>query len=139
VANQDVRTLVRDMYSAYEARDFSRVGDLIHDDVDWIIYGPKEVFPFVGPRQGKAAVLAALKDIATDYELNRYTPEITLVDGDRAAVMSDVSFTQKSSGRKLRFRLVNFLRFKDGRIVEFREFANTFDLVAQALGRELQV
>ena len=41
--------------------------------------------------------------------------------------------------RLLRFRLANFVRFRNGRVVEFREFANTFDLVAQALGRELQI
>ena len=28
---------------------------------------------------------------------------------------------------------------RDGRIVEFREFANTFDLVEQALGRFIEV
>ncbi len=78
-------------------------------------------------------------EIAEHYELKTYKPEAVIVDGDRAAVMSDVSFVQRASGRTLRFRLANFLRFKDGRIVEFREFANTFDVVEQALGRWLQV
>ena len=59
------------------------------------------------------------------------------MDGDRAAVMSDVNFGQRATERTLRFRLANFLRFQDGRIIEFREFTNTFDVVEQALGREL--
>ena len=36
--------------------------------------------------------------------------------------------------RMLRLRLVNFLRFQDGQVIEFREFSDTFDAVEQALG-----
>jgi ketosteroid isomerase-like protein len=35
--------------------------------------------------------------------------------------------------------LVNFLRVEDGKIVEFREFSDTFDAVEQAVGTPLVV
>jgi ketosteroid isomerase-like protein len=98
-----------------------------------------EVFPFAGARQGRKAVLEALGGIAEHYTLERYKREIVIADGDSAAVMSDVSFKQRATGRTLRFRVANFLRFRDGKLIEFREFANTFDVVEQALGRWLQV
>jgi ketosteroid isomerase-like protein len=53
--------------------------------------------------------------------------------------MSDISFTQRSTNRTLRFRVANFLRIQDGKVVEFREFSNTFDVAEQVLGRELQL
>ena len=53
--------------------------------------------------------------------------------------MSDVAFTQRSTGRTVTMQLANFLRFRDGRLIEFREFANTFDLVEQALGQLIDV
>ncbi len=137
MAESDTRAVVRELYDAYERRDFVRVAALIHDDIDWIIYGPVAVFPFAGSRKGRAAVLEALAGIAEHYVLESYKREIAVVDGDRAAVMLDVSFTQRATGRTLRFRLANFLRFADGRVIEFREFANTFDVVEQALGREI--
>ena len=137
MAESDTRAVVRELYDAYERRDFTRVAALIHNDIDWIIYGPVAVFPFAGSRKGRAAVLEALAGIAEHYVLESYKREIAVVDGDRAAVMSDVSFTQRATGRTLRFRLANFLRFADGRVIEFREFANTFDVVEQALGREI--
>jgi len=84
-------------------------------------------------------VLAALAAVAKDYVLERYEPRIIVVDGDRAAVMSDVAFQQRSTGRTVSTQLANFLRFRDGKLVEFREFANTFDLVEQALGRFIDV
>jgi ketosteroid isomerase-like protein len=104
-----------------------------------VIYGPVGVFPFAVPRRGRAAVLQAMAGIAEVYSLESYKPEIMMVDGERAAVMSDVSFRQRATNRVLRFRLANFLRFQDGKVIEFREFANTFDVVEQALGRELEM
>lgn len=133
------RTTVQDLYDAYARRDFARVASLIHDDIDWVIYAPVSVFVFAGPRRGRAAVLQAMGGIAEQYAIESYVPEIVLVDGDRAAVMSDASFKQRSTGRVLRFRIANFLRFADGKLIEFREFMNSFDAVEQALGRELDL
>jgi ketosteroid isomerase-like protein len=133
------RDLVTDLYAAYARGDAERIAELIDDDIDWIIHGPMQIFPFAGHRRGKMAVLEALGALAKDYMLERYEPRSMLVDGDRAAVMSDVAFKQRATGRTLRFHIANFLRFRDGRVVEFREFANTFDVVEQALGRMLPV
>ena len=131
--------LVRDLYDAYARGDSERVGAMIDDDIDWIIHGPVQVFPFIGPRHGKSEVLATLAGIAKDYALKRYEPEIVIVEEDRAAVMSNVAFVQRATNRMLSFRLVNLLRFRDGRVIEFREFSDTFDVVEQALGRWLVV
>lgn len=133
------RATVEALYKAYAARDLGRVAGLIHDDIEWIIYGPVQVFPFQGPRRGKAQVLDVLGAIAKDYELERYVPEIIIVDGDRAAVMSDAAFKQRTTNRTISVRLANFLRVQDGRVIEFREFTDTFDAVEQALGKWLDV
>ena len=133
------RETVRELYDAYARRDFERVAAFIHEDIDWVIYAPLSVFPFAGPRHGRVAVLQALAGIAAGYVLENYQAEIIIVEDDRAALVSDVSFTQRATGRLLRFRVANFLRFQDGRLIEFREFSNSFDVVEQALGRELQL
>src|SRR5258708_16217002 len=137
MTEQSTRAVVTDLYAAYERRDFDRVAELIDDDIEWIIYGPMQVFPFAGYRRGKIAVLEALGGIAKDYMLKSYVPQVIIVDGDQAAVMSDVAFMQRATERTLHFHLANFLRIENGRLVEFREFANTFDLVGQALGHML--
>jgi ketosteroid isomerase-like protein len=139
MTEESTRAAVTELYAAYARRDFDRVASLIDDDVDWIIYGPMQVFPFAGHRRGKVAVLEALGGIAKDYMLESYVPKVMIVDGDWAAVMSDVAFRQRATDRTLRFHIANVLRFRDGRLVEFREFANTFDLVQQAIGRMLPV
>ena len=130
---------MRDVYSAYAKGDVARVALFIHEDIDWIIYGPVTVFPFAGVRRGRAAVLAAMGEIAESYQLESHKIEQTIIDGDRAAILANVGFKQRATGRSLRFRVANFLRFDDGRLIEFREFADSFDLVEQALGHTVDV
>ncbi len=136
---EDTRKIVTDLYRYYAAGDGEKFAALLHDDIDWVIYAPIEVFPFAGQRNGRAAVVEALGEIARTYVLQRYEPQSILADGERAAVLSDVNFKQIATGRTLRFYIADFLRLRDGAVVEFREFANTFDVVEQALGRWLQV
>ena len=108
MTEETTRAAVTDLYSAYAGGDGERMAALIADDVDFIIYGPVQVFPFAGHHQGKGAALEALGRIAEDYLLESYVPQVTVIDGDRAAVMSDVAFRQRSSGRTLRFHIADF-------------------------------
>jgi ketosteroid isomerase-like protein len=135
VATDDTRTAVSGLYDAYVRRDFERVESYIHDDINWVIYAPRKLFGFTGPKHGKQAVLDALGAIAKEYAIESYAPKIILADGDRAAVVSDVTFAQRSSGRILNFRIADVMRLRDGRIVEFEEFIDTIDVAEQALGR----
>ena len=130
---------MRELYDAYERGDDARLRAMIHEDIDWVIHGPVQVFPFTGPRRGRDQVLEALAAIAEQYELERHEPELIIVDGDRAAVMSNVAFRQRATDRTLSFRVVNLLKFANGQLIEFREFSDTFDVVEQALGRWLSV
>lgn len=133
------RATVEDVYDAYGRRDMERVAALLHDDIDWVIYGPIEVFPFVGMRRRRKAVLEAIVTLFELFSLESHQREIMIVEDDRAAIMSDVGFKQRATGRTLRFRVANFMRFQDGRLIEFREFADSFDLVEQAIGHAVEL
>jgi ketosteroid isomerase-like protein len=136
---RQTRATLKDLYGAYREGNAERVAALIDEDIDWCIYGPARVFPFEGPRRGKAQVIDVLAAIGAQYELKRHDQEIMVVEGERAAVLSQAAFVQRATGRTLSMRLINFVRVRDGRIVEFREFSDTFDVVEQAAGTWLQV
>jgi ketosteroid isomerase-like protein len=133
------RALGRQLYDFYARKDADAIQSLIHDDIDWTMYGPEKIFPFQGHRSGKTAVLQVLQMIGEEYELQRYEPEFVIADGDRVAAISNVAFRRKSSGRVLSFKVANFMRVQDGRIIEFREFSDTFNVAEQALGHFIEV
>jgi ketosteroid isomerase-like protein len=139
VMSMDTRAIVEQLHEAYRNGDGERVAALVHDDIDWCIHGPARIFPFEGPRRGKAQVMEVLTAIGSQYELKRYEPEIVIVEGDRAATLVNTSFEQRATGRLLSLRLVNFLRIQDGQVIEFKEFSDTFDVVEQAMGSWLEV
>ena len=45
----------RALHRAINDRHFEDIEALIDEDVDWAVYGPIDMFPFLGARQGKAA------------------------------------------------------------------------------------
>ncbi len=139
MSESETRAAISSLFDIIQQRDFTRFATLIHDDVDWIIHGPIEVFPFAGLRRGRPAVLQALAAMAQVYALESYESDFFIVEDDRAAIMADLALRQLATDRILRFRVANFARIQDGRIIEFREFADSFDQVEQALGRLVEL
>lgn len=134
MSETETRATVNELYDAYRRHDAKRIAEMVHENIDWVIYGPIEVFPFAGLRRGRAAVLQALTAIDSAYSLEKHAIEVMVIDGDRAAVMADISFKQRATGRTLRFRVANFLRIENRQLIEFREFSDSFDQVEQAIG-----
>jgi ketosteroid isomerase-like protein len=137
MAEADIQATMDELYAAYVQGDFDRLSSLMDESIEWMIYAPVTVFPFAGPRRGRAAAVQTMREIAQAYAIESYQREIVTVKEERVAVVADVRMRQRATQRMLRFRVANFMRFEDGRLVEFREFINSFDLAEQALGREL--
>jgi hypothetical protein len=74
-------------------------------------------------------VLAAMGGIAVAFALESYNPEVMVVDGARAALMSGVSYRQRATDRVLRLRIASFFLRWHGRLIEYREFTDSFDAV----------
>ncbi len=135
----DIQQSLNALYAAYAQGDFDRMASLMDDSVEWMIYAPVTIFPFAGPRRGRAAAVQTMREISEAFVIESYERKLVTVEGDRVAVVADVRMRQRATQRILRFRVANFMRFKDGRLAEFREFSNSFDLAEQVLGRELAV
>ncbi len=129
------RAAVRDILDAFARGDNERVAQGYADDIDWMFYAPVSVFPFTGSRRGKVAVFQALAELYKAYRIERYVVEAVIADVDRAAALADITLVQKSTGRTVRSRVASFYRFRDGLVIEYRGFIDSFDAVEQALGR----
>jgi ketosteroid isomerase-like protein len=137
--SENIRPIVEAFYRASSTRDIERVASIIADDVNWLVQGPVDVFPFLGQRHGKAAVLEGYSEIARKLEITGYEVEALLVDGDRAAALIRVSATVVMTGKVISIRTSQFSRFRGGRLVEMHAVLDTFDMVEQTIGRPLDV
>ena len=133
------RAALEALLAAFAAGDNDRLAALYDDDVDWLFHCPASVFPFAGRRRGKAEVFQGFALFYRDYKLVGYDVLVKLVDGDQAAIMSDVHSIQRATGRTMRSHIAGFHRFRDGKLIEYRGFTDSFDAAEQILGRGLQV
>ncbi len=137
MADVDIRALAEIFYRASTERDVERALSVIADDVDWLVQGPVDVFPFLGQRYGKEAVRDGYREIARKLEITSYEVEALLVDGDRSAALIRIGSIVRATGRAMSVRTSQFARFRTSRIVEMRGVLDTYDMVEQTLGRSL--
>jgi ketosteroid isomerase-like protein len=129
----------RAFHRAINERQHEDLAALIDDDVDWAIYGPIDMFPFLGARRGKEAVLDVIRQIADNIRVHRFDRESIMLGVDSAASMLRYSLTMLDSGKPISLRLAHFAQFKAGRLVSIKVLVDTFDLVEQALGRPIHL
>jgi ketosteroid isomerase-like protein len=129
----------RALHSAINERQPEDLETQIDDDVDWVIYGPVDMFPFLGARRGKAAVLEVCRQISENVRVHRFDRESIMLGEDSAASMMRYSLTALDSNKPISLRLAHFAQFRAGRLLNIRVLLDTYDLVEQALGRPIHL
>jgi ketosteroid isomerase-like protein len=129
----------RALHRAINERQFEDIEGLIDEDVDWALYGPIDMFPFLGARSGKSAVLEVIRQIADNFRVRRFDRESIMLGVDSAASMLRYSLTALDSDKPISLRVAQFAQFRAGRLTNMRVLIDTFDLVEQALGRAIHL
>lgn len=129
----------RALHRAINERQPEELESLIDDDVEWAIYGPIDMFPFLGARRGKPAVMEVCKQIADNVRVRRFDRESVMLGEESASSLMKYSLTTLDSSKPISVRLAHFAQFKSGRLSNLRVLLDTFDLVEQALGRPIHL
>jgi len=129
----------RALHRAINDRQFEDLEGVIDEDIDWAIYGPIDMFPFLGARHGKEAVIEVIKQIAENVSVHRFERESVMLGVDSASSMLRYSLTALDSNKPISLRVAHFAQFKAGRLRSIRVLLDTFDLVEQMLGREIHL
>jgi len=131
------RSVVEAFYKVYAARDVDGIAELLDDDAQWDISGPVDLLPFCGAHRGKAEVIDLIgRQIPMVLRTFSFVPEAILVQGDRAAMLSRQSSRRTKDGRTMN-RVANFMRFRDGKLMENLSLIDSFDVVEHVLGHPL--
>ena len=60
-----------------------------------------------------------------------------LIDGDRAAVFGQADGEPRRIGRMISYRIAQFVRFENDKVVEYMSLIDSFDAVEQVLGQQI--
>ena len=129
----------RALHRAINDRQLEDIDTLIDEDVDWAIYGPIDMFPFLGARRGKAAVMDVIRQIADNFRVHRFDRETVMLGVDSASSMLRYSLTSLETNKPISLRIAHFAQFRQGRLRSIRVLLDTFDLVEQALGQSIHL
>lgn len=135
--NQALRERLHTLYAALKLGQFDFVLNACDDDIEFISYSPVEIFPFLGHRRGKAAVAEALRGGQQEFELLTYEPIAMVLEAEQAAVQIFARAVNRLTGRPGQALVAHFLRFRDGKIVEMRQFMDSYRAAEQMLGCRL--
>ena len=129
----------RALHRAINERQFEDLDTLIDEDVDWSIYGPIDMFPFLGARRGKAAVIQVVRQISENVRVHRFDRETVMLGVDSASSMLRYSLTSLESNKPIVLRVAHFAQFRNGRLRHIRVLLDSFDLIEQTLGHHIHL
>ena len=134
-----MRGVVHAFCDALAARAPELFSTVLDNDIEWTVFGPIDLFPFLGQRRGKAAVMTAFGDLSANLSLVRCEKETMLTDGDRAAGLVRLNAVDTRTGRSLSLRLAMFAEFRGDKLISMKALFDSFDAVEQALGHSIDL
>jgi ketosteroid isomerase-like protein len=133
------REQVAAFFEAFNARRSTKIEPFLDDDVVWTITGPINLLSFCGQRRGKAQVMELVDHLVPNViDVTSFVQDVLLVDADWAAALSRVTGIKRGTGRTISYRLAQFIRFRDGKAIEYRSLIDSFDAAEQVLGRRIE-
>jgi ketosteroid isomerase-like protein len=137
-------TLTHDYVQSFRrarlSREAEQIEPFLDDDVDWLLTGPVELLNFCGQRRGKADVLDCLVRVQPSVmKVLKVDVAALLIDRDRAASFSRLNGIQLSTGRTISYNQAQFLKFRDGKIIEYRGIIDSFNAAEQMIGHPIEL
>lgn len=120
-----IRKLIEQAYAARGDGDIKGVMAGYHADGVFELAGDKNALPLAGVVKGHADVHQAMAGFIAAFEFIKRDIVSMLIDGDRAAVHSRLEIRLIPKDVTVTTELVDMFRFRDGKIVELVEFADT--------------
>lgn len=107
--------------------------DLMADDVEVFSLGAGAPgIEFTRGGRGRAVAERYLSDLRENWEMVEYEIDEYVAEGDRIVSIGRCAFRNRHTRKVARTPKVDVYRFRDGRVVEFREYYDTAGLLEAA-------
>jgi hypothetical protein len=135
--NEEIRDRLLEVYEAFYSGRIDEALSHYADDVNYVCYAPVSLFPELGFRHGKDQLAETMRALHRRFQQMKYTVPRLLTGENEAAAILDVRMQITGTGRLMQLYVANFVRFKHGRIVDHRTFLDSFDVLEQLSGEEI--
>jgi ketosteroid isomerase-like protein len=125
--------IIRNLYERYTIGDGPEcVLDSLADDVQWRSAGPPNLLAFARSRQGRDEVRAYFEALHEDWQMISYKVNELIGQRDRVVALADICFCHRKTGKLVATAKADVFRLRDGKIVDFCEFFDTWAAVEAA-------
>jgi ketosteroid isomerase-like protein len=121
---EDNKKVASELFSRFSASDIDGVMGLLTDDVTWRVPGKPELSPAAGIYDKNRLRRLFNRMLAQLDDGLKMTVTGSVAEGDRVAVEVESSGDLRN-GRRYRQEYHFFMRFRDGKIAEVREYLDT--------------
>jgi ketosteroid isomerase-like protein len=123
---QENKKMVQDTYAAFGRGDIAAVLASLSDDVDWqAIAGAGPHVPTSGPRRGRAQVQTFFAQLGDSVDFKKFEPREFVAEGDKVVTLGYYEAVAKKTGRSFKSEWVMVFTFANGKVVKFREYADS--------------
>jgi len=120
--------VIQTAYGEFGKGNIDALLALMSDDVDWHTFGPQEL-PMTGLRKGKPEVGRFFKQVGEAWNFERFEPQRFIAQDDTVVALGIYTGTAKPTGRKFSSEFSHVFNVRNGKIVKFREYTDTANLI----------
>ena len=124
--SDQIKETIRATYRARVQGDLDGTMAPFADDVAFTFNGKGTGLPIMAQAvQGKAAVRDLMEQLIASFRFTDWQEVLFVAEADRGALHWRATVTFTTSGRSESFDVFDFYRFRDGKIVDFRQSTDT--------------
>lgn len=116
---------IRNLYAARARGDVDACMEKFSPDACFVWAGSPQHCPVAHEANGAPAVKAAFKGMSDAYEVLAYEHRDFIVEGERAAVLTDLTIRFTPTGETFSTQFYDLWTFKDGEVASFVQFGDT--------------
>ena len=128
--------VVKEAYAAFARGDVSAILNLLDDNVEWeAVKGTEGVAPHAGLRRGRPAIAEFFQQVDQNVAFDVFEPREFVAQDDLVVAIGRYTGTAKPTKRSFSSDWVMVFTLRDGKVVRFREFADSAQLVKAFAGK----
>lgn len=125
MSEQDNVKVVQDIYAAFEQGDIPTVASAFADDAEWFMPGPTDLIPSAGARRGREQIAQYFAALGETEDMEEFIPKFYVAQDERVITFGRYKTRVKATKRVYETEWTHVFTFRDGKIVNFREFYDT--------------